>query len=408
MGNRRSPAEQQVADLLNTARKSLRLSVAFLSRLDGTTQHLEVVDTSVPFLFQEGYQQRQEVTLCQAILDKKLPPVIPNLKDFPEAMKLPAARMPRLRSYVSVPVVLSDGELYGTFCAAGLTSDKDLTKRDKALMDVLASAAAVIIEPEVRAQERRTEIEGRLAPVFADGGPVVVLQPIVDLASGVRVGAEALSRFPAGWEKAPDVCFAEAHSIGQGHRLELLALERAAEHLPRVGGYVAMNVSPQTLLTAGCRALLGRLPLDRILLELSEHDPVEDYTELTAALAPFRAGGLRLAIDDVGAGFSSLRHIVVTSPDVIKIDRSIVSGLDHNPVLTTLIRSLVEFGHGCRARVVAEGVETADEAAALRALGVDYGQGWHFGRPGPPEALADVASLRAVPQPRRSAESLVP
>ena len=116
--------------------------------------------------------------------------------------------MPRLRSYVSVPVALSDGSLYGTFCAAGLTTDKDLTKRDKALMDVLASAAAVIIEPEVRSQERRTEIEDRLAPLIADGGPVVALQPIVDLATGDRVGAEALSRFPAEWGMAPDVVFA--------------------------------------------------------------------------------------------------------------------------------------------------------------------------------------------------------
>jgi EAL domain-containing protein (putative c-di-GMP-specific phosphodiesterase class I) len=399
MGRTRSNAEQQIADLLQTAKKSLRLSVAFLSRLDGTTQHLEVVESSVPFLFQEGYQQQQELTLCQAVLDKKLPPVIPNLKDFPEAMKLPAARMPRLRSYVSVPVVLSDGELYGTFCAAGLTSDKDLTKRDKALMDVLASAAAVIIEPEVRSQRRRTEISDRLAPVIAAGGPLVALQPIVDLASGDRVGAEALSRFPAEWGKAPDVCFEEAHSIGQGHVLELLALERAAEHLDRVGGYVAMNVSPATLLTPECGELLGRLPLQRVLLELSEHDQVEDYDALDAALAPHRANGLRLAIDDVGAGFSSLRHIVVTSPDVIKIDRSIVTGLNSDPVLSKLVQSLVEFGHGCRVRVVAEGVETVDEAAALRSLGVDYGQGWHFGRPGPPDALSAIPGPD-IPSPR--------
>jgi EAL domain-containing protein (putative c-di-GMP-specific phosphodiesterase class I) len=392
VGRRRSEAEQQVADLLQTAKKSLRLSVAFLSRLDGTTQHLEVVESSVPFLFQEGYRQRQEVTLCQAILDKKLPAVIPDLKDHPEAMKLPAARMPRLRSYVSVPVVLSDGALYGTFCAAGLTSDKELTKRDEALMGVLASAAAVIIEPEVRAQQRRTEIEGRLAPVLAAGGPAVVLQPIVDLATGGRVGAEALSRFPADWGKAPDICFAEAHSIGVGDRLELLALERAAEHLARVSGYVAMNISPGTLLTEGAQELLGRLPLDRVLLELSEHDPVEDYDALTNALRPHREAGLRLAIDDVGAGFSSLRHIVLTTPDVIKIDRSIVSGLDTDPVLATLVHSLVEFAGGLRARVVAEGIETAAEAAALRARGVDYGQGWHFGRPGPPETLIDIVT----------------
>jgi EAL domain-containing protein (putative c-di-GMP-specific phosphodiesterase class I) len=399
MARQRSDAEQQIADLLQTAKKSLHLSVAFLSRLDGTTQHLEVVETSVPFLFQEGYQQQQDVTLCQAILDKKLPQVIPNLKDFPEAMKLPAARVPRLRSYVSVPVVLSDGELYGTFCAAGLTSDKDLTKRDKALMDVLASAAAVIIEPEVRSQVRRTEIESRLAPVIAGGGPVVALQPIVDLATGQRVGAEALSRFPAEWGMAPDVCFAEAHSIGLGHTLELLALERAAEHLDRVGGYVAMNVSPATLLTPECGDLLARLPLHRVLLELSEHDPVDDYGTLNATLARFRADGLRLAIDDVGAGFSSLRHIVVTAPDVIKIDRSIVTGLNTDPVLSKLVQSLVEFGHGCRVRVVAEGVETAGEAAALRTLGVDFGQGWHFGRPGAPEDLTEVAPAR-VPAPR--------
>src|SRR6476469_10359364 len=144
MGRKRTAAEEQIAELLQTARSSLRLSVAFLSRLDGTTQHLEVVETSLPFLFQEGYQQRQEATLCQAILDKKIPQVVPDLTAFPEAMKLPAARMPRLRSYVSVPVTLSDGSLYGTFCAARVTTNRELTKRDRSLMDVLASAASVI------------------------------------------------------------------------------------------------------------------------------------------------------------------------------------------------------------------------------------------------------------------------
>jgi EAL domain-containing protein (putative c-di-GMP-specific phosphodiesterase class I) len=248
----------------------------------------------------------------------------------------------------------------------------------------------VIIEPGVRACARRSEVETRLAPVFAAGGPVVVLQPIVDLATGARIGAEALSRFPAEWRMAPDMCFAEAHAIGVGHRLELLALERAAAHLDRVSGYVAMNVSPATLLTPECGELLARLPAERILLELSEHDPVEDYVALAARLAPLRAHGMRLAIDDVGAGFSSLRHIVVTAPDVIKLDRSIVDGVGGDPVLTTLVRALVDFGHGCGATVVAEGIETAADAAALRDLGVDHGQGWHFGRPGAPEDLAEA------------------
>ena len=390
MARSRTDADEQIADLLRTAKKSLRLSVAFLTRMDGTTQHLEVVESSVPVLFQEGATQVQETSLCQAILDRKLPPVIPDLKDFDEAMKLPAARLPRIRSYVSVPVTLSDGTLYGTFCAAGLTSDKDLSKRDKSLMDVLASAASVIIEPQVRERGRRTEIQERLAPVMAAGGPAVALQPIVQLATGTQVGAEALSRFPAEWGLAPDVVFEQAHSVGLGHELEVQALRGAAALLDRSPGYVAMNVSPATLLTDGCARLLRELPLERVLLELSEHDPVDDYDALAAALAPFRAAGLRLAIDDVGAGFSSLRHIVVTGPDVIKIDRSIVSGLDVDPVLSTLVGSLVEFARGLRARVVAEGVETAEEAVVLRRLGVDHGQGWHFGRPAVPEPAAPL------------------
>ncbi|GAA3184622.1 hypothetical protein GCM10010531_43510 [Blastococcus jejuensis] len=398
MGRKRSDAEQQIAELLRTARKSLQLSVAFLSRLDGTTQHLEVVDSSIPLLFHDGTTQVQETSFCQAILDGRLPAVIPDVKNFPEAMKLPSARIPRIRSYVSAPVRLSDGELYGTFCAFGMTSDKELAERDKALMEVLASAAAVIIEPEVREQAIRTEVHERLDPLIASGGPAIAVQPIVDLASGRRVGAEALSRFPAEWGTPPDVVFAEAHRVGLGHRLELLALERAADLLGRIDGYIAMNVSPATLLTPECGELLGRLPLRRVLLELSEHDQVEDYGLLTAVLAPLRAGGMRLAIDDVGAGFSSLRHIVVTSPDVIKIDRSIVTGLNSDPVLNKLVQSLVEFGHGCRVRVVAEGVETDGEAAALRTLGVDYGQGWHYGRPGPPEALTALADSRIPTQ----------
>ena len=402
---RRSETDEQVADLLLTARKSLGLSVAFLTRLDGETQHLEVVESSIPLLFPEGATQRQSTTICQAILDKKLPAVIPDMRRFPDAMKLPAARLPRIRSYVSVPVTLSDGTLYGTFCAAGLTTDKDLSRRDKALMDVLAHAASVVIEPSVRERGRQAEILERLQPVLLAGGPTVVLQPIVDLATGRRIGAEALSRFPREWGKAPDVCFEEAHSIGQGDRLELLALAGAAAHLAAVSGYVAMNISPATMLTPEATELLSRLPLERVLLELSEHDQVADYDLLAQVLAPLRARGMRLAIDDVGAGFSSLRHIVLTAPDVIKLDRTIVDGVSHDAVLTTLVRSLVEFAHGIRATVVAEGVEGPADAAALLALGVDHGQGWHFGRPGPVEDLRDVfPAAGTVPQQRAGAD----
>lgn len=116
------------------------------------------------------------------------------------------------------------------------------------------------------------------------------------------------------------------------------------------------------------------------MLELSEHDQIEDYEALLGALAPLRAAGMRVAINDVGAGFSSLRHIVLTSPDVIKLDRTIVAGVSHDGVLTTLVRSLVDFAVGGGATV-----------------GVQYGQGWLFGRAGHADALRDTYEMAAAP-----------
>lgn len=394
MRRTRTDTQAQVAELLRTAKESLGLSLTFLSRLDGQTQHLEVVESSIP-LFRDGQTQPQPTSFCQAILEGRLPRVIPNVAKLPEAKALPAARFPRIRSFVSVPVTLSDGSLYGTFCAAGFTADNELARRDEALMRVLASAAATIIEPGIMEQRREGAIRARLQPVITDGGPLVVLQPIVSLVDGVRVGAEALSRFPKDWGMPPDEVFAEAASIGAGIELELLAFRRAAALLREVTGYIAINFSPATLLTSRCTELLADLPAERVLIELSEHDPVEDYTTLGHALAPLRAAGMRLAIDDVGAGYSSLRHILMTAPDVIKLDRSIVAGAGGDPVLRTLTRSLVDFGHGCGATVVAEGIETADDAAVLHDVGVDYGQGWLFAAAGPAAALADRYELSA-------------
>jgi EAL domain-containing protein (putative c-di-GMP-specific phosphodiesterase class I) len=391
----RSDTDLKVAELLRTAKNSLGLSLTFLTRMDGEVQHLEVVESSIPF-FHDGQTQPQATSLCQAILDGKLPSVIPNVAKLPEAKRLPAARFPRIRSYVSVPVSLSDGTLYGTFCAAGFTADNDLTKRDRALMEVLASAAATIIEPGVQERRREAVIRERLQPILEANGPRIVLQPIVALRDGARVGAEALSRFPKEWGQPPDEVFGDAASIGLGLELEMLAVRRATDEFVGLPGYLSINFSAQTILDDRCQKFLKGLPLERVVLELSEHDPVSDYGQLIDALTPLRQKGLRLAIDDVGAGFASLRHILLTSPDVIKLDRSIVTGVANDPVLRRLIHSLSDFGHDAGAAVVAEGVETREDAIVLRDAGVDFGQGWYFARPGAATQLVDSYEVDAV------------
>ncbi|BCY09479.1 EAL domain-containing protein [Actinoplanes sp. L3-i22] len=385
----RTETAEQVADLLRTARQSLGMGLAFLSRMDGTVQTLEVVDSELPL--PDGTTRPQATSFCQVIMDGELPPVIPDVTGFPAAMRLPGAQL-GIRSYISVPVELSDGSVYGTFCSAGFQADPQLADRDRVLMQVLAHAAALIIEPDVRRRRRNAGIEQRLRPLM-DSGPVVLLQPIIDLATGRRVGAEALSRFPREWNQPPDEVFADAGLIGERESLELAALRRAADHLPDVSGYVAMNISPATLFTPAGVQLLSALPLPRIVLELSEHDPIHDYDHLTAVLAPLRARGMRLAIDDVGAGFSSLRHIVATAPDVIKLDRSIVAGVAGDRVLSVVVHALVELADAVGATVVAEGIEVAPDAAALAGLGVGLGQGWHFDRATTADQLRDDYQL---------------
>lgn len=385
--NEAESSDEQIACLLRTAKESLGVSLAFFSRMSGDTQHFEVIEADVDFVEPGATAPRSE-SICQAILDERLPVVMPKLSKHREAKRLTAG-IAGIRGFASVPVTLSDGSLYGTFCAAGFRGDERFTPRDQGLLEVLAQATAAVVEPEVIETRRRERVASKLGPLMDSGGPTVVVQPIVSLATGVRVGVEALSRFPVEWGQAPDLVFEEATSVGIGRELELLAVQGAAKHLWALDGYVAINFSAATLLDQRCHALLEDLPADRVLIELSEHDAVEDYDELTAALAPFRTRGMRLAIDDVGAGYSSLRHIVVTSPDVIKLDRSIVAEVAADPVLHTLVKSLTEFGHSAGASVVAEGIETAPDALVLRDLGVDYGQGWYFARAGAVGDLRD-------------------
>jgi EAL domain-containing protein (putative c-di-GMP-specific phosphodiesterase class I) len=133
--------------------------------------------------------------------------------------------------------------------------------------------------------------------------------------------------------------------------------------------------------------LFDGVPAERVVLEVTEQSKIENYDELIARLEPIRARGVRLAIDDVGAGFASLGHVVRLQPDFMKVDRSLVAGLAADPVRSSLIERLVGFADECGIAVIAEGIDNAADLDALRTLHVPYGQGFHLGRPGPiPEA----------------------
>ena len=228
----------------------------------------------------------------------------------------------------------------------------------------------------------------RLASVLASDQLEMHLQPIVDLAGEQPQGYEALARFPGHPHPGPDLWFAEAHRAEVGVELERLAVRSALEELGRLpeGTFLSVNVSPDTALSPELREDLAAADAQRVVVELTEHAPVHDYAALGKALDALRALGTRVAIDDCGAGFTSLRHVALIAPDYLKLDMVLCRDV-REPSRAALTRALVLFAGETGSRVIAEGIENPDDLAALRELGVELGQGYLFARPGPIAAL---------------------
>ncbi|MCU1453617.1 MAG: diguanylate phosphodiesterase [Acidimicrobiales bacterium] len=227
----------------------------------------------------------------------------------------------------------------------------------------------------------------------------IVVQPIVDLGDDQVVAVEALARFAGPPQRSPDRWFAEAHRCDLGVELEVLAVRRALTLLPRLPPCVSLtlNAGPLTVMSEWFRETVSAAPLDRVILELTEHTAIDDYPQLVASLRALRSRGMRLAIDDTGSGFSSLAHILKMAPDFIKLDRELTTGIDLDPVRRALAASLVTFAAETGAQIIAEGIETEDALVTLRQLGVRYGQGYHLGRPASIDALADRRAQLAPP-----------
>lgn len=234
----------------------------------------------------------------------------------------------------------------------------------------------------LRAEKEQAE---RILKVLERGLIKMVFQPIADLADGSVTGVEALARFDVEPSRTPDVWFEEAGAVNLREELELAAVRLALAHpelLPQ-GTYLSINLSPETVTSDRFAELLPDVPAKRVVLEVTEHARVDDYGAIGEALQDFRARGGRLAVDDAGAGFASLKHILRLAPEVVKLDREVAQGIDADRPRRALAAALISFAFDIGAEVVAEGIETQAEVDALRDLGVSYGQGYYLARPGP-------------------------
>ncbi|SOE00224.1 EAL domain-containing protein [Blastococcus haudaquaticus] len=220
-------------------------------------------------------------------------------------------------------------------------------------------------------------------PLLADPDDLtLVFQPIVDLAGATIAGYEALARFPGA--AGPDVWFAAAAEAGIAAELEALAVHKAlavVDALP-ADTFLTVNVSPHILGSTPVQdALATRPDLRRVVVELTEHTPVHDLTALRRQCDELRARGALIALDDAGSGYSGLQQLAALRPQVVKLDRALVSDADTDPVRVALAEMLGEFAGRIDAWLLAEGIETPAELAAFAQLGVPLAQGWLLGRP---------------------------
>ncbi len=250
----------------------------------------------------------------------------------------------------------------------------------------MPASAATAVGAELRGQGE--EARGKvilLRHVLDHDLMSIVFQPVVDIETREPIAFEALCRVNLPPRRPPNNWFADAADNDLGLEFELHAIRLALAHLSHLPDECPLhvNASPAVAMSPELALLFKGIAPGRIVLEITEHTRIDDYPALAAALAPLRAAGVAIGVDDAGSGFSSMSHIVNMEADVIKVDISLVRDIHLNKMRRAMVGALAEFARQAEALVIAEGVELEEERATLITLGVTAAQGYLFGRPAP-------------------------
>lgn len=372
--------------ILRAVRTHLGMEVGFISEfVNGRRVFRQVETAEGKECIEVGGSDALEDSYCYWIAEGKLPQLIRDPAEHPFTGNFACTKSLPVGAHLSVPIRLRDGRVYGTFCCFSTYPDASLTERDLTVMEAFGQIAAEQIQQVIDNGRARETKLARIDAILKTRGVQMVFQPAVRLDAPRVVFVEALARFYSKPYQSPDRWFATAAEVGLGSDLELLAVEAALEALRELPERTSLsiNVSPDTIMSRNFAAVLSGAPLHRIILEITEHETVTRYSTLNRVLGPLRKRGLRVAVDDMGAGYASLRHILRIRPDVIKLDVSLSRGIDKDRDQRALASALIAFARETGSELVAEGVETEEELDTLRSLGVNIVQGFLLGRPQP-------------------------
>ena len=372
--------EARLDRIVEFALRHLPIDVVYVSEFrDGRQVYRSVAGDAASFNIALSDGLPAVATYDQRMVAGEIPNLICDTAADERVADLPVTRYGRIGAYIGVPVRLPDGTLYGTLSGARHDPDHTLDDRAVRLLSLLGDLVVYDLEDRLL----REQLRERIGALIETGSFGVAYQPIFDLASNQCIGIEALARFPEPFG-APDQTFAAAEEVGLGVDLERAVMWRASSILPRLapGQFLALNSSPAALLDLARRAGdASELPWSRLVVEITEHSAIEAYAALQAELSPLRRRGLRIAVDDAGAGYASLRHVLELRPDFIKLDRWLIDGVADDCGRRAAVTAFVSLARELGSTVVGEGVELATDLAALRDLGLDAAQGYLLGGP---------------------------
>ena len=383
---------EAVRRVLSLARQNLDMDVGYFGTFADGAETYEVVDRGPdaddvgPT---EGGATPVEQTLCWQVVTGLMGPTVPDTEHDRTTRDLRPVTQESVGSYVGVPVHQGQ-ELLGMLCLVSRRPRPELGPHEADKMRLFAQVVALELGDRARPDPRELRHLEQLDKLLVPGSELltVVFQPVASIASRLRDGSldvssvEALSRISGDPSWTVEDWFDLAWRHGLGPDLEMAAIDRAFAALPAIPQAVrlAVNASPDTIMSARFRDSIPREEAHRITLELTEHVLLEDDGDLRPGLDLVRATGVALAIDDLGTGSSNLQRVIELAPEVIKIDLSITDGVEHDPLRRALVSALVTFARDVGIRLVTEGVERAATASELDRLGVGLGQGWWLSR----------------------------
>ena len=373
-----------IQSMLRSTRDRLGMEVAFVSEFSGGRRIFRYVDKDDTMdIIEVGDSDPLDETYCKWVTEGRLPELIPDAQAMTLTQEFESTHKIPIGAHVSVPIRLPDGRVYGTFCTFSTRAHESLTSRDLAFIRVFCDITSALLSENMDSLGDAKEARLNIQSILDQDHLYMVAQPIVSMADNQPIGYELWARVGGPYSYRPDILFETAARVGLTDELTLRTIELTKGMFDQVPEhcYLALNLAPEFLVRHDLLALFEGAPLNRLVLEITEHVLVKDYDAIISQLKPLHEAGVRLSVDDAGAGYASLRHILQLSPDIIKLDMSLIRNIDTDKNRQALTSALIAFSESRGYDLIAEGIETQSERDILIELGVSLGQGYFWSRP---------------------------